>query len=252
MGKKKNLTKHTASPTRDTSELADQESISTFSSDTASVPLDSTPLLALSPEVVGPAASHDVLTILNNIQTQLGAIQSRLSKLEGSNLPESKSHIPSVQDSDFPFKIQSSTVTTDSSKTLAAQVFSISEKQHHFETNEFPRIFDKLRDLKTDHGETRELFYNFKKDVKDYLGLDTSSRLHGSNLPSTAEDRDVPLTFRHVLEKNNKPSRSDPQPPFPNLLNLLYKMATLSWSRRSYLFIRLCSDFSSCVRHLSC
>ena len=166
MGKKKNSTKHTAFPTRDTSEPADQESISTFSSDTASVPLDSTPLLALSPEVVGPAASHDVLTILNNIQTQLGAIQSRLSKLEGSNPPESKSHIPSVQESDFPFKIQSSTVTTDSSKTLAAQVFSISEKQHRFKTNEFPNIFGQLRNHRTDHVKIRELFYNLKKMSK--------------------------------------------------------------------------------------
>ena len=121
MGKKKNSTKHTSTPTRDTSEPADQESISTFSSDTASVQLDSTPLLALvSPEVDGPAASHDVLTILNNIQTQLGAIQSRLSKLEGSNLPESKSHIPSDQDSNLPSKLHSSDSTPLPSSDLSS------------------------------------------------------------------------------------------------------------------------------------
>jgi hypothetical protein len=90
----------------------------------ASVPLDRTPTLAFSPGVDGPAEFPDnVFTILHNIQTQLGAIESRLSKLECSNLPESKSHIPSVQDSDIPFKIQSLTVTIDSSKPLADHDF---------------------------------------------------------------------------------------------------------------------------------
>ena len=193
MGKEKNSTRHTSPLTRDNAEPADQESISTYSSDTASVPLDRTPPLALSPGVDGPAGFPDnVFTILHDIKTQLGAIESRLSNLECSNLPESKSqHIPSVQDSDLSFKIQSSTVTTDSSKTLAAQVFSISEKQHRFETNEFPRIFDQHRAHKIDHAETRELFYNFKKDVKDYLGLDTPSRLNESGLLVTDDDRDI-------------------------------------------------------------
>ena len=81
MGKKKNSTRHTSPLTRDNAEPADQESISTYSSDTASVPLDRTPPLALSPGVDGPAGFADsVFTILHDIKTQLGAIESRLSK----------------------------------------------------------------------------------------------------------------------------------------------------------------------------
>ena len=72
-------------------------------------------------------------------------------------------------------KLQSSTVTTDSSKPFADKVFLISEKQHYFETNEFSDIFEKIREHKTDHAETRELLYNFLKDVKDYLGINTPS-----------------------------------------------------------------------------
>ena len=135
-------------------------------------------------------------------------------------------------------KIQSSTITTDSSKTLAAQVFSILKKQHRFETNEFPSIFEQLLDHKTDHAETRELFYNFIKYVKDYLGRDTPSRLHGSNLPSTEEDHDVPLTFRYVLENHH----------FQTFLIYYTKWQLYN----GYFFIRLREDFSSYVRHLSC
>ena len=205
MGRKKTSTKNPSTPTNDHADQADHVSISTYSSDTASVPLDRTPPLVLSPGVDGPAGSPDsVFTILHEIKTQLGAIESRMAKLE------STAHIPPIQDSDIPFKIQSSTVTTDSSKTLADQVFSISEKQHRFETNEFPRIFDQLRVHKTDHEQTRELFYNFKKDVKDYLGLDTPSRLNESGLLTTDDDRDIPLSFRHVLEKITNPL--DPLP----------------------------------------
>ena len=106
---------------------------------------------------------------------------------------------------------------------MTAQEFSISEKKHRFETNEFSSIFEQLRDHKTDHAETRELFYNLKKDVKDYLGLDTPSRLHVSNLPSTEEDHDVPLTFRHVMGKIINPLDPIPNHHFQTFLTYYIK-----------------------------
>ena len=91
MGKKKSSTKHTSTLTKDNTEPADQVSISTYSSDTASVQLDRTPPLAFSTGVDDPAGFHDrVCTLLRNIQTQLGTIESRLSTLERSTLTEPK------------------------------------------------------------------------------------------------------------------------------------------------------------------
>ena len=112
------------------------EVISTaYSSDTAPVPLDHMPHLAYSTNMLPRATDpdgfrQDVLNLLQNLQNRLGTIESRLSKLERSPLLESKSHISFVQDSDLPFNLQSSTVTTDFSKPSADQNLSTSETQH--------------------------------------------------------------------------------------------------------------------------
>ena len=62
-----------------------------------------------------------------------------------------------------------------------------------------------------------------KKDVKDYLGLDTPSRMDGSNLSSTEEDRDIPLSFRHVLEKITNPLDPLPNHHFQTFLSYYTK-----------------------------
>jgi hypothetical protein len=88
-----------------------------YSSDTAPVSLDRSPPLAFSTGADYSAGFHqEIFNLLHTIQDQLGTIESRLSTLERSTLPESTSHISYVQDLDLPFTSQSSTVTTDFSK----------------------------------------------------------------------------------------------------------------------------------------
>ena len=88
---------------------------------------------------------------------------------------------------------------------MAAQVFLILDKQIFVVINQIPELFAQILENKSAHADTQELFYNFKKDVKNYLGIDIPSRMHGSNLSITDEDHDIPLTFRHVLEKITNP-----------------------------------------------
>ena len=105
-------------------------------------------------------------------------------------------------------KLISSTVTQNSSETMEKQL---------------PVIIDKLNINAAATEKTRELFYNFKKDVKDYLGLDTPSRLDGSNFSSTEEDRDIPMSFRHVLEKITNPLDPLPNHHFQTFLSYYTK-----------------------------
>ena len=115
MGRKKTSTKNPSTPTNDHADQADHVSISTYSSDTASVPLDRTPPSAFStvllPSTDDPAGFQQQVckcleSILANsvaLHDRLNKIESRLSTLEPSPLLESKLHIPFVQDPDLPF-----------------------------------------------------------------------------------------------------------------------------------------------------
>jgi hypothetical protein len=115
-----------------------------YSSDTAPVSLDRSPPLAFSTGADYSAGFHqEIFNLLHTIQDQLGTIESRLSTLERSTLPESTSHISYVQDLDLPFTSQSSTVTTDFSKPSADQVLSTSETQPAI-TNVKNRLADSL------------------------------------------------------------------------------------------------------------
>ena len=66
-------------------------------------------------------------------------------------------------------------------------------------------------------------FTIFKKNVKDYLGLDIPSYLHDSNLPSTEGDHDIPLTFRYILEKIINPLDPIPNHHFQTFLTYYTK-----------------------------
>jgi len=48
-------------------------------------------------------------------------------------------------------------------------------------------------------------FYNYKKDVHDFLCMRTPSYMNSSNFPSPSHNHDVPMSFRMVLEKIGNP-----------------------------------------------
>ena len=120
-------------------------------------------------------------------------------------------------------KFESSTVTPNSSETMETKIRDISATQQSIVTDKISDIVEKLNYNTTATEKTRELFYNFKKDVKDYLGLDTPSRMNGSNLLSTDEDRNIPLSFRHVLEKITNPLDPIPNHHFQTFLTYYTK-----------------------------
>jgi hypothetical protein len=55
------------------------------------------------------------------------------------------------------------------------------------------------------HEGVVQKFYNYKKDVHDFLGMGTPSYMNSSYLPSPSHDHDVPMSFRMVLEKIGNP-----------------------------------------------
>ena len=63
-------------------------------------------------------------------------------------------------------KLQSSTVTSNSPKTMATSV-----KQKFIITNQIPELFTNIHENKSAHADTRELFTIFKKTSKIILGL---------------------------------------------------------------------------------
>ena len=183
MGKKKNSKPNPSTLPNSTTEQADQDSISTCDS---SVTHATTP----PPESLSDAVAF-LRKKFTGIEKALQILTDKVTELETN--------------------IESSTVIPNSSETMETTVSDISAKQQLIVKNTIPEIFEKLNYNATATEKTRELFYNFKKDVKDYLGLDTPSRMTGSNLLSIDEDRDIPLSFRHVLEKI-----TNPLDPIPN------------------------------------
>ena len=173
MGKKKNSKPNPSTLPNSTTEQADQDSISTCDS---SVTHATTP----PPESLSAAVAC-LRKKFTGIEKALQILTDKVTELETN--------------------IESSTVIPNSSETMETTVSDISAKQQLIVKNTIPEIFEKLNYNATATEKTRELFYNFKKDVTDYLGLDTPSRINGSNLLSTDEDRNIPLSFRHVLEK---------------------------------------------------
>ena len=106
MGRKKSPIKNTATPTTHNTDKADQASISTYSSDTASVPLDRSPPAASGDSAV--SQHQHIIRHLEDLNKKYDTIDSRLTKLESLNITEFQSHIPSVQDIDLPFILHSS------------------------------------------------------------------------------------------------------------------------------------------------
>ena len=64
-----------------------------------------------------------------------------------------------------------------------------------------------------------EKFHNFKKDVGDFLRLDTPARLNSSDIHSSNDDPDLPVSFRHVLEKITNPLEPLPNHHFQTFLS---------------------------------
>ena len=217
------------------------EVISTaYSSDIAPVPLDRTPPSAFStvllPSTDDPAGFQQQVckrleSILANsvaLNDRLSMIDSRLSKLECSNLTESKSNLLSVQDSDQPPTLHSSDYTPLPSSDVSSKyrlsilesnVKDIRTKHQH----DLDDLYGKHHHQKETINDIHIQFYNFKKDVKDYLGLDTPSRLNESE--SNVGDFDWDHVKHNMIDSPLRPS----SPPLSNaLLNPSTNLSDLS------------------------
>ena len=61
---------------------------------------------------------------------------------------------------------------------METTIREISANRHSIVSDHIPSIIDKLNYTTTATEKTRELFYNFEKDVKDYLGPHTPSGMN--------------------------------------------------------------------------
>ena len=193
MGKKNNSKPNPLS--NSTTEQTDQDSISTCDSSVTHA--------TTSPPESLSAAVEFLRKKFTGIEKALQILTDKVTELETN--------------------IESSTVISNSSETMETTIRDISAKQQLIVKNTIPEIFEKLNYNATATEKTRELFYNFKKDVTDYLGLDTPSRINGSNLLSTDEDHNIPLSFRHVLEKITNPLDPIPNHHFQTFLTYYTK-----------------------------
>jgi len=169
MDKKKNSKSNLSATSYDHTE-PDQASISTRAS---TVLLDPTPSFVFPTETLTSTEHHvafrqEMLKLLNGITDRLSSIENRLSTLENSNLTESHSHIPPIQDSDLPSLLNSSTRLTN----LECKLGDFDWKNF---THSVVDLYSKHNHHKEAFNDIHQNFYNFKKDVKDYLGLDTPS-----------------------------------------------------------------------------
>ena len=67
------------------------------------------------------------------------------------------------------------------------------------------KLATRLSTCESNYDTVVQKFYNYKKDVHDYLGMGTPSYMNSSNVPSPSHDHDVPMSFRMVLEKIGNP-----------------------------------------------
>ena len=81
----------------------------------------------------------------------------------------------------------------DLHQPLDPSLLSLSDKNQQLST--------RLTHCELNHETVIQNFYNYKKDVHDFLGIGTSSFMNFSDLPSPSHDHDVPMSFRMVLEK---------------------------------------------------
>ena len=220
MGRKKTSTNNTSTPANHKTDQADQASISTYSSDTASVPL-----LDRSPPAVSdedPIKKQQyIIQLLEDLNKKYETIESRLTTLERFNLPESQSHIPSVQDIELPSTLHSSDSTPLPSSNLSSNYrLTILESNvgdfnwDHVKQTTVADLYSKFDHHKQSFNGLHESFFNFKKDVRDFLGLDTPARLKSSD-----DDPDLPVSFRHVLEKITNPLEPLPNHHFQTFLS---------------------------------
>ena len=100
---------------------------------------------------------------------------------------------------------------------------TLETKFHDIHTIEISIIFDNFKSQKDNYAQVQENFFYFKKDVRHYLGLDTPSRMYDSNLPSSDSEHDLPLSFRHVLEKITNPLEPIPNHHFQTFLTYYTK-----------------------------
>ena len=85
----------------------------------------------------------------------------------------------------------------DLQQTSDSLLLSLPDEVQHFSTH--------LTHCELNHDTEIQTFYNYKKDVHDFLGMGTPSYMNSSNLPSPFQDHNVPMSFRMVLEKIGNP-----------------------------------------------
>ena len=122
----------------------------------------------------------DELKIVTN---DLKDVKDRLAELKHQNPTESKSTIMSVQDHPLNSNFNSS------------ESLSSSSSNHRFYKNYHKENFNDIS----------EKYYNFMKDVQDFMGFDSPALLSSSDMHSFEDDPDLPVSFRHVLEKITNP-----------------------------------------------
>ena len=135
-------------------------------------------------------------------------------KLELLHLTDSKPILSSTQNSHF-----DSTFNSLESSTLLFE-HRFDSRLHDLESNvgdfNWSRNNHTLYDLYCKHNHRKgtfndicEKFHNFKKYVRDFLGLDTPARLNSSDMHSSGDDGS-PCFLQACSRKNNQSSRSSP------------------------------------------
>ena len=182
--------------------------------------MDCLPPAACDDTAVSPPHPY-VIQLLEDLNKKYDKIESRLKTLERLNLKESQSHIPSVQDIDLPSTLHSSDSTPLPSLDLSSN-YRLSTLESnvgdfnwdHVKQTTVADLYSKFDHHKQSFNGLHESFFNFKKDVRDFLGLDTPARLKSSD-----DDPDLPVSFRHVLEKITNPLEPLPNHHFQTFLS---------------------------------
>ena len=154
---------------------------------------------------------------------------SKIGKKGGSNsrslkVTNSFSALSEEEDTSETEKSTTETVVLTSVDSLRNKVQDLADIVRALQTD-----VETLKNLvkennKNNNVDLSEKFYNFKKDVKDFLGLDSPSNINGSGLPSS--ETDIQLSFRAVLEKISNPLDPPPNHDFHTFLSHYSKWKT--------------------------